>query len=271
MRKSFWLAGAAILAVAFPNVASAASGYVGAGYDNGSLKLGGLGSADFDGWSADGAVAFDAGNMGITGLGVQIGASYDDHSFDLAGGVKSTEVDAHLYRRGATWQWGGGVAYTSSPVKLIGSTTIDTWAVAGEAKYFMPKVTLGGSVSYSDASPNSSSSDVTSWRGAADGTFFVTDNISLKGGLGYDSLDLSGTSGHAWDLSVGAEYQLSSVPISIYGGYTGDRADIGGKLDVDYFSIGARWNFGGGTLLSRNRSGANLDHLSGPYERIFGG
>jgi hypothetical protein len=32
--------------------------------------------------------------------------------------------------------------------------------------------------------------------------------------------------------------------------------------DVDQLGIGARWNFGGGTLLERNRSGASLARVT---------
>jgi len=53
---------------------------------------------------------------------------------------------------------------------------------------------------------------------------------------------------------VGAEYEFENTPFSLGAAYT--RADID-SLDVDTWSVGLRYSFGGG-LQARDRAGANL-------------
>ncbi len=259
MRKNMLLGAAVVLAAAFPSLASAqVSGHVGAAYDNGKLHFGS--STDYHGWSGDGVAAFDLGG----GLGAQVGVTYLDNSIGSTS-FNSTGVDAHLYHRDAAWQWGGALGYNST--KLDGLGTVHTWTGAGEARWFMPSSSLGASLAYQRESISHSSSH--SWRLAGDGRFFISDNFDLYAGLGYETLSGSG-SAHGWSGDVGAEWQFDSIPISIYGGYSQGRLDgSGSHTQADTWMIGARWNFGGGTLLQRDHSGANLDHITGPFERAF--
>jgi|GEM_PF-728903 len=260
-----WLLGiASLLAFALPGVSSAQSGYVGVNYDTGTLHLFGS-HADYDGWSGDGAAQFDLGG----GWGTQVDLGYVDNSFSGSSShLTDWDVDGHLYHRDANWQWGGGLAYSS--VHGYGSSDINTWTGAGEGRWFLPNASLGASLSYSHVDASGSSAH--SWRLGGDGRIFITDNFLVRGDLSYETLSASGSSIHAWNGGVGAEWQFSSLPISLTANYNRNDFSIpGSHAIVDAFTIGARWNFGGGTLHQRDQTGANLDRLSGPYDRLFTG
>ena len=264
MSKTWLFGAAAILTAILPGAAAAQSGHVGASYNHGTLHIFGS-HGDYDGWSADGVAAFDLGG----GWGSQVGVTYTDNSFSSGGGdLKDWGIDGHIYHRDSNWQWGGALAYNSN--QGFSSSDINSWSAAGEARWFMPNSSLGASLSYSNS--DSSGSSAHSWRLGGDARFFVTDNFEIGGGLGYENLSGSGSSANGWDANIGAEWQFSSVPISIYGGYGRNTLSTSGPdLTVDAFTLGARWNFGGGSLRERDQTGANLDHLSGPYERAFFG
>lgn len=57
-----------------------------------------------------------------------------------------------------------------------------------------------------------------------------------------------------WAYGVTGEYQFGDTPYSVTAGYI--RSDVF-DMDVDTFSIGLRYSFGGG-LQARDRAGANL-------------
>ena len=59
----------------------------------------------------------------------------------------------------------------------------------------------------------------------------------------------------AWTYGVGGEYEFTGTPFSVAAGYT--RADIE-SIDVDTWSLGVRYSFGGG-LQARDRAGAGLN------------
>jgi hypothetical protein len=260
MRILLLSAAAALLACAAPGVASAQSGYVGASYANSDIDVGGP-SQDVDTIGAHGVVAFDAG-----ALGVQLGANYGNLDADGAD-VDAYGVDGHLYSRGSQWQFGGGVAYE----KLDGDgAEIDEWTVAGEALYFMDRSTVGAALSYGESDAGGGGGDLETI--ALDGEFryFATDNLRLEvnAGFGNAEADVGGDTDF-WAAGVGAEYQFASVPVSIFGGYDHVNADDS-DFEGDSISVGARWNFGGTTLMERDRSGANLKTPQGLFGRLFG-
>jgi hypothetical protein len=90
---------------------------------------------------------------------------------------------------------------------------------------------------------------------------FVGDNFSIQANLGFGSVDFGFDDADYWSGGFGAEAQLGSAPISIYGGW--QRVDFqGGGGGIDTLGVGVRWNFGGGTLMDRSRSGAGFQNTT---------
>ena len=87
--------------------------------------------------------------------------------------------------------------------------------------------------------------------------------IALDDGVDEDDAMLYG---------VGGEYQFAQLPISIGAGYSTVDFDGG---DVDTWTVGVRWNFGGGTLRDRYLEGqsapAFTDLFGGDLLRAAGG
>ena len=95
----------------------------------------------------------------------------------------------------------------------------------------------------------------------ADARYFVNENFRLEGNVGYNNLDLKvGGSADAWGVGVGGEYQFAQAPVSVFAKYDYAKVD-NYDIEANVFRIGARWNFGG-TLKSRDRSGASLGGFS---------
>jgi hypothetical protein len=71
-------------------------------------------------------------------------------------------------------------------------------------------------------------------------------------------------------FGLGAEYQFDTCPVSIFAGYR--HTDLGAVgLATDTWGIGLRWNFGEGTLMQRDGSGARLRRPEGVFEVFTGG
>jgi len=74
--------------------------------------------------------------------------------------------------------------------------------------------------------------------------------------VGFGNIDDGTDDADLVTYGIGAEYQLASLPISIFGGW--QHAEIDDiDSDADTLGIGVRYNFGG-SLFERNRSGASL-------------
>ena len=60
---------------------------------------------------------------------------------------------------------------------------------------------------------------------------------------------------------LGFEYQPSAVPFSIQGSYA--HADASNSsAESDTVRLGLRWNFDGGSLIERDRTGATLNNVT---------
>jgi|CXWL01.1.fsa_nt_gi hypothetical protein len=259
--RSLIIGAAALLAVAAPGVAAAQTGYVGASYNQSEVDLGGP-SSDFDGFAIDGVVAFDA-----NALGVQLGARYANFEADGGGDLDGYGLDGHVFSRNGQWQLGVGAGYTNLD---SGTGDTDEWALALEGLYFMDRTTLGAALSYGQS--DGLGSDLDTLALDVEARYFIADNFRIDGTVGFGQVDAGGgNDGDLTSLGVGAEYQLASHPISFFGSYTNSNLDVGaGDLDTDSFAIGARWNFGGQTLMDRDRSGANNRSVRGGLSRLFG-
>jgi len=244
--KKFLLGAAAALAISAPGVAAAQSGYVDLGYQSTEADIAGV-EADGDGWTVGGAAAWG----GNGSLGVQIDGLLSQSEADGGGEADTWNVGGHLFSRHDGGLIGGFVNYGN--VDIDGGGDFDFWTAGVEGQLYMSRGTVDGALSYSEGD------DVDSSLTALDlgYTHFVTDNFSFGGNVGFGQIDDGTDDADLVTYGVGAEYQFASVPISLFGGWQHAEIDDA-DADADSLGIGVRWNFGGASLLERNRSGASL-------------
>jgi hypothetical protein len=255
MRK-YLLGAAAALALAAPGVASAQSTYVDLGYQTGEIDAGGP-SADFDGWTLGGAAAFSSGGP----LGFQVDGVVGNNDVDSGGDVDFYTLGGHAFVRNQSYLFGGFANIGNADGG--GGADFDYWTVGAEGQYYLPRTTLDGALSYSEAD------DFDGELTAVDlgATHFINDNFSVGGNVGFGNLDIGAGDDDILALGVNTEYQFSSLPISLFAGYQHAAFDDS-DIDTDQVNVGVRYNFGG-TLFERNRSGASLSR-GGGFGR-FGG
>jgi hypothetical protein len=244
MKKTALLAAATALIAASP--AAAANGYVGVEYDTGETAVL-FSEFDSEGWQGEAAVGF-----GGAGWGAQLGGSFGNfESDDLGLDWDTRHLAAHLWWSGSGWRIGGVVANSN----LEGVSTLDvdetvyglegTFDVGASAVLFSSLTTGSGDwlgVDY----------DSFNWDAGVN--FYASPNIRIGGFFGIGSFDLDGVGDFdTSSLGVNGEFQPWSAPVSItvgWNSYTVDDLDI----DASMFRVGARWNFGGGTLRDRDNS-----------------
>ncbi|GAA0869237.1 hypothetical protein GCM10009116_10730 [Brevundimonas basaltis] len=207
-------------------------GSFGVTYSDSELELGGL-SADSDAWAVDGVVAMPA---------------FGEWTVTLAGAVADSDDDtviagtAHLTTLvGSDLRIGG----------FVGAADVadETALTAGfEAQKYLANATLTGVVAYTTADDV----DLDVWSVGGDAAFYVTDALRLNAGVSWMTIDDADVDGFTY--GVGAEYQIARTPFSATAGYS--HSDIEG-LDVDTWTVGLRYSFGGG-LQARDRAGAAL-------------
>lgn len=237
--KKYLLGAAAVLAISAPGAASAQSGYVDLGYSTTEV-----GSTEIDTWAVGGAYAWG----GNGSLGFQIDGLIGSHEYDSGPEVDTYNLGGHLFTRNDNYLFGGFANIGNTDFGLF---DYDYYTVGLEGAYYLSRTTLNGVLSYSDS--DDLNADATALDLGA--TYFVSDNFSFGGTVGFGEID----DGDFSTFGIGAEYQLSAAPISLYGGY--NTTDFDGT-DVDVLSLGVRWNFGG-SLLERDRSGASLTRNGG--------
>lgn len=238
--KKFLLGAAAALAIAVPGAASAQTGYLDLGYSSTDGDIAGL-DVEGDGWTFGGATAFQA----TDGIGAQLDATIGE-----AEDTSTWNIGGHLYTRNDSYLFGAFVNYGN--VEPDGGGDYDAWTLGLEGQWYASRTTFDWAVAYSDAEDL----DAT-FTGADVGlTHFVTDNFSFGGNVAFG--DIEGGS-EFWSAGIGTEFQFSSAPISLFGGYT--HTDFDGS-DADALTVGVRYNWGG-SLFERDRSGASLTRNAG--------
>lgn len=240
--KKVLLGAAAALAVIAPGAAAAdTSGWVGFSYN--TLD------DDNDGSKED---YLDLSGSVVTNLGgnwnLQFDGSMQDMNHDSHTDSHGTAV-AHVFMRNDGYAFGGFGGFTTGEqdgylLGAEGALYLDRFTLAGSA-YF------GGDRQYSDEENSGLQ---------ASGTYFWSDNFSIGADVSYYSFDFSG-GGNEQDgtiYGVNAEYQFANG-FSIFGGWhTSDEDYFGADKQTDSFSIGGRYNFGTGSLIERDRSGASM-------------
>jgi hypothetical protein len=238
-----WIIGAAaILAVAVPSVASAQTGYVGAVYGEADT---GVDDGEF--YGAEGAVAFSGSGSIVFEIDASIVDSDEgDTGYGLTGHVLSRNDD-HAF---------GGF------VGIAGSDDTESWVAGLEANKYFANWTLAGAVGYG----NNDDFDTDGWGVNVEARAFLNDNFRLNGNIGWANVEGPADDEDVAVYGVGGEYQFATVPISIAAGYNTADFDAG---DVDTWTIGVRWNFGGQTLRDRDRNGASQASLVGGLGAAF--
>ena len=238
-----WIIGAAaaLAVVAAPSVA-AANGYVGVVYSNSDFG----GGDDVESWGAEGAVAFAGSGSIVFEVDAAINTTDDTTGDDETG----YGLVGHLYARNSDHLFGGFVG-------IAGSEDTETWLAGLEASKFFSQWTLAGAAFYG----NNDDFDTDGFGLNVEGRVFLNDNFRLNGNVGWVSTD-SDTFGDedAMLYGVGGEFQFATFPVSIGAGWSTIDFDGG---DVDTWTIGARWNFGGQTLMDRDRNGASQASVIG--------
>jgi hypothetical protein len=250
---TYAFAAALALALALPGAALAQSGHVEAGYANQTY--------DFGGPEFDTDIVSIGGQAAFTGMpvGVQVDARYANWGGDVDD-VDAWQVGAHVFKRTERWLIGGYVGYDQ-----IDDFNIEAWTGALEAQFYMPRSTLTGVLSYSEWQDVGYA--VTMIEGEY--RYFVTDNFSVHGGLGFGQGDISTSEPDVWEAQLGAEYQFAGAPVSIFGSYRHSTMDFSpGEIDVDTLSVGVRYNWGG-SLMERNRNGAGLNRVTPIFDRFM--
>lgn len=242
MKKTALFAAVAALFAATPAMAG---GYVGAVYGNTDLD-----GTDSDTWQVEGAFGHSTGS----GVGFQAEGSIGQ----LEGDADTYGYGGHLYWQGAGgWRLGGLLA--GANVSDDGSgIEIDEFVYGLEGTFDAgPNTVLGGSATFGTL--DLFGTDIDTWNVDANVAFYVSPNFRIGGTIGSGSLDV-GTDVDTFTGGLDAEYQFTSLPISITAGYLHFDADT--ALDTDTFTIGARWNFGG-TL--RDRDNATPFNVRTPF------
>jgi hypothetical protein len=245
-------ASAAIVAAALstPAFAQDATGSIGLSASQVEVEVAGL-EGDGQAYALDGSVAFkasEAWTVTLQGSGATTDSDLGDDETFSAG--------AALTWTGSDWRVGPAVSYSD-----LGSEGL--WTVSGVAQKYFDTVTLAGAVSYG----NIDDVDADLWSVGGEARFFVSDNFRIDAGLAYASADVAGTDVDGWGLGLDGEYQFAGTPWSLTGGYSHAKIDDA-DLDVDTFTIGVRYSFGG-DLKARDRSGADLGAGGNPLASAF--
>lgn len=241
--KTYLLGAAAAFAMAAPGVAHAdTTGHVGLSYNSLDVDLD---SNMNDYLLLNGAVATDLGN----GWNLQFDAqsanmNHSSHNDSM------TAATVHAFGRDGGWAWGGFAGFTGGE--------IDGIYVGAEAAWYVDRFTFAGNVLYGfdrqQSGTNFTSADLT-------GDYYFTDNFSVGAEVDWYSWNFDGTSADndGTTYGVNAEYQFANSPFSVFGGYHwADTTVFDTDNNVSSFTLGFRYNFGTGSLIERDHSGASM-------------
>lgn len=253
MKKTALLAAAAAMMMATP---AAAQGYLGLEYGNTNIDF--LGSdSDADKWEGEGAFGWNSGSWGG-----QIGGSVGNLQFD-GGDADFTNFNGHLYWDGGAWKIGG----------LVSVTNVDDGDEATDTTYgietmFETSANSNIYASYTTGESEFFFTDWDVWNLDAGVNFYASPNMRFGGFVGAGNVDAGGLDADTFSFGINGEFQPWSAPVSLTAGWNSyEIEDL--DLETSAFTIGARWNFGGGTLQERNNA-TPFTTTGGMVSRIYG-
>lgn len=253
MKKLSLLAAAAAVVCATPAMAQDHGGYIGLRYSSGELDSGV--STDIASWQGEGELGWNTGSWGG-----QFGASFGNTDTETADS-NFTTLNGHINWGSDTWRIGGYVVYGT-----IDDVNVDEWTYGVEGSFNLGANTTliaSGSLGTLDGPV-----DTDTWNVDVSLAYYFSDNVRVSGIVGVGNLenfDYDTTS-----YGINAEFQPFAAPVSFTLGWNAisvDGSSFNG--DGDYFSVGARWNFGGGTLRERN-SATPFNQPTGYAQRVYG-
>jgi hypothetical protein len=234
--KKILFASAALAAALAAAPAFAGSGFVDLGYsdtDSGNVKS----------WNIGGSAVASVGSDWNVQGDVRV------HRLDVGGNINYTDAGLHAFMRNDQHALG---VYANS-TDFFG---VSAFGFGVEGAYYMDQVTLSGSLGWDTMDggffgPGSSDG----WDATLGAKFFVNDNFSI--GADYGHVDFDGFTTD--NYGINAEFKPETAPVSFFGGWR-HNSDGGFFTSGDYstWSLGVRWNFGGGSLKSRDRTGASM-------------
>jgi hypothetical protein len=193
---------------------------------------------------------------------VQLGGAFGNVDVSSSSDSDYWTGNAHLYWDGGSWKVGGLVAHTS-----FDEASDDETAYGIEAMFDSgANSNIWGSVTFGEFD---FLADFDAWNLDVGGNIYASPNMRFGGYVGTGNIDAGG--GADFDtlaFGLNTEFQPWSAPVSIvlgYNYYDIDDIDTGSSS----FNIGARWNFGGGTIQERNNA-TPWTANSGNFNRILG-
>jgi hypothetical protein len=240
------VAASCVAAPSFAQVSYTPNGFIGFDYTYDHMNYGGhQGGYDNNSFGVTGST-----NIGLTPLlNLELDADYSH--VDRSSGLGSSDQGGgytHLFARDAQGAVGvfGGVNR---------DWNVTTYTLGLEGAKFYNKFTLNADVrsDWNDGMLGYNGGEIN-----FGGHYYVNDNFRLDAGTGYDRIQLLNNVHSGWHLSTGGEYQLKKLPVSLYTEVAyGEAPGLGTANDLAVH-VGVRWNFGGGTLKTRERSGATF-------------
>lgn len=232
--------------------ASALRGYVGVEYSKARLNPG-TPSPRVETWTGEAAVTGQMRGFGVQG-DIKV-ADYDSSSSGSNSSGTVVSPTLHVFQRNPYGLVGGWAGWSHSG-------GADLWGLGAEGQAYMSGATLYGSVGYGHVNDTV---DQNLWAARLEGRYYATENFALNAqvGLVRASARSGTTSAHSTVRTVGfgMEYQPGSVPFSITAGYA--HADASNSsAESDTIRVGLRWNFDGGSLVERDRTGATLNNVT---------
>lgn len=242
--KTLLLATAAVAAfVAAPAMAQDIIGSAGVTVNHTQFEASGLGvEADTDGFAIDGGFAVPVSDAWTVTV---------DGAFNYVVNEQTANDDAFSGRVHGSTLFGD----TRIAGFVGGAEAGDEqlWSAGGQVQHYMDKVTLTGSVAYETIDEF----DVDAWTVGGDAGYFITPDFRVNAGAAWTTIDFSGFETDSWQANVGGEYRVPNSDLSVVAGFS--RAELeDADATIDTFNIGVRISFGGGTLQSRERAGADL-------------
>ena len=248
-------AAAALLASTMLATPAAASGYVGLQYGDTDLD----GGADFELWHGEAEFGWNKGRWGAQVRG-QLG-----NADTAAADVDYWSLNGHVYFEGGNWRLGGVIA--TLQLDVDGGPDFDEWAVGMEGMYdFTPDFNAFGSFTVGESDFIGSEFDT--WNLDVGVNFYPTQNIRIGAIVGTGNIDGSVGETDTSTYGINGEFKPWSAPVSITLAWSHFEIDST-PYESDSFRIGARWNFGGGTVRERNNA-TPFNTPTGLDSRLFG-
>jgi hypothetical protein len=184
-------------------------------------------------------------------------ANLDDSGADL----DTIGVDGFLFNRRSSGAYGAFLGFDNFDTP---GGDVDEVSIGGFLQLYSGDANWTAQLGFSDTED-----DFEVLHLDGEGRFFLSPDFSAQVHFGVGDIDApGGGDDDFWTGGVGGEWRFAGSPFSLYGGW--NHVDFDGG-DSDQLGIGLRWNFGGGTLLDRSRSGASYQRVSPTLSELLVG